>query len=535
MKLILNGLSLDKRMMHSVIQKMEGDEEINKLIKMADYKFDLIKKSFFNLWVMMVALGVLLEIFLNLLYLGFSINILTLIPIIWITLKIINLVRGIKNSYFSIRSNIDFYNYLESQKAPKKPFDLWGFFISNLSDSHSIIPTSKLFQEDIKYIYCGKPYYEIEFIDSILISFSPEIDKKHKLKKKFVEFYKKHAEVTFENEFKKEYFDYTNKRLLQSRYVFGIYFLSNFLYYIIENGSMGKFNFIFSKQINNNKKEFAKECIKLSGDPEITLFNEHNLVQNCIEITIENVFITNDEIPKTIAKNEILIPFKRYIGLPTKYIEENGRTKKIIDGDLVLPEIPALKNNNIIDVYSLGGAEHNLPLLHIVNCHRYLLKNNRTFGIAENRFDYSSSEVDKSISFKIGASHFVYGINTYVRHSIIKDIKKDHSNQAEVFRLNIKYYDMSYNIFCFYGYSAPMTRIAFLKFLHETKNNNLIIEDKSLRLFKVDDVDKDGNKTNFYDSDFLHEWDRLDCMNEPEKFKDILDKVKIYELRHDSS
>lgn len=43
---------------------------------------------------------------------------------------------------------------MRDPKAPRRPLDIWNFFVSNLSDSHSLIPATKLLDDDdIKYIF----------------------------------------------------------------------------------------------------------------------------------------------------------------------------------------------------------------------------------------------------------------------------------------------------------------------------------------------------------------------------------------------
>lgn len=533
MKIILNGLSLDKRVMQEVIQQIDDDREIKRLIKTARTNFR--RKLCVLVLCIVTALLVIISKFYEILSQNIFVGSFLIIILIglWTAAQLFNLSRGILNSIPGFNK---YSLYLLSKKSPKKPLDLWNFFISNLSGSHTLIPASKILEgEDVKYIYCGQPYYEIKYVDSILLSVSPET------KKVFDKCYKKYSIKTFENEFEKTYFGTgNNRKVLQSGYVFGIFFFSKFLHKIIENKSEEniKFYFRFSAKVDEDKKEYARECIKLSSDPERTLFECDDSTPT-IDITIEDIFVLGDEIPKNIpkilipfqrcvskriAKNEILIPFKRYIALPTKYIKEGETDKKVVDGNLILPEIPSLKIHKNVDIYSMGGAEHNLPLLHIINCHRYLLGKNRSFGIAENIFDDPHNYT--AIKFHIGASQFVYGINLGVRHGMVKNIKEDNSNQAEVFRLKIKEDDICYDIYSFYGYSAPMTRIAFLKFLYEIKNNSKTKskpEENNYKLYQVD-INDGGN---IYSSNFLADWDKLDCMNEPDRFKDLLDKIKI--------
>lgn len=513
MKVILNGLSLDKTMMHNVIQKMEDDKEIKNLIKKA--RFDLIIGILISVFVISIFLSIIFEkLSIFLITFGtLTFGTLAFATFLQWLLPYFNILRGFSKTSKDLK---DYIKFIFSSNSPKKPLDLWGFFISNLSDSHSLIPALKLAEKDIKYIYCGQPYYEIKFIDSILFSISPKMEEKYSIKKTYSKFYKLFAMKTFKNEMEKKIFQYRTRELLQSKYVFGIFYLSNFLYEIIKNKSNKRFNFKIADKIGD-KYEYAKECIKLSSDPERTLFNQDSTLKT-IDITVENIFMLKDKIPKKIAKNEILIPFKRYIALPTRYVE--GNYKRFADGDIILPEIPAFTKNEStdIDIYSLGGAEHNLPFLHIVNCHRYLSKGSRKFGIVENKFDAPLDEKKhRYIDFRVGASHFVYGINNEVRHRMIEDIseEKDNSNQAEVFRLKIN----NYNIYSFYGYSAPMTRIAFLKFLCEMKNEDskFIPKENEFRLYEVDIKES----KNIYESEFINEWDRLDCMNEPEKFSMI--------------
>lgn len=199
MKVILNGLSLDKTIMHNVIQKMEDDKEIKNLIKKA--RIDLIIGILISVFAILIFLGIIfgkLSIFL------ITFGTLTFATFILWLLPYFNILRG----FFKTSKDLkEYIKFIFSSNSPKKPLDLWGFFISNLSDSHSLIPALKLAEKDIKYIYCGQPYYEIKFIDSILFSISPKMEEKYSIKKTYSKFYKLFAMKTFKNEMEKKFFN----------------------------------------------------------------------------------------------------------------------------------------------------------------------------------------------------------------------------------------------------------------------------------------------------------------------------------------
>lgn len=571
MKIILNGLTLDKEKMHNVIKSIDDDADIKKLIRTSRYN---VHGKF--LWTFVLGL---IPLILYVYYQFFSIkqmliedsisatainylNTYYMYVVIPIVLYLINDFRSfiirIKNSTNEV---FEYLIFIFDKKSPRRPLDMWGFFLSNLSDSHSLIPATKLLDDNIKYIYCGLPYYDVEYIDSILIRVTP------KIKKTYVKFYKDFAIESYDNVRKN--IIRGEKKILQTKHVFGIFFFSKFLFTILQDhvAENGKLIINFNLSLKNEKKlEFIKECVKLCSDPNITSFDSGSSDKESINIIVEDIFMLRDKKPK-LRKNQILIPFKRFIALPINY-GGNSKYKKPVDSNLILPEIPefyssknmkneAVEESNetvganiselkpkesVIKIYSMGGTEHNLPLLHIVNHHRWSKKDSRFFGIAENKFDEAIIEKEDEISqqikrnsrekrekleYNVGASHFVFGINAKVRHRNL-----GFNNEAEVFRFKIKN-DRTYDILSFYGYSAPMTRIALLKYLHEVKINpetpfepkleeNGEESDGAYKLYRV------GNENdNIFDSEFLAHWDKFDCMNNPSKFHELSKDIEI--------
>lgn len=519
LKIILNGLHLDKELQQEVIQLMAIDSDIKRLIRTGKRQ----------IWSQLFVLGfILLASIAGITFRTFDILSETLIPaaltmttvagilclIIFHLSQYWTAFRGLFKGYPEF---LRYCGFILSGRSPKGPLGLWSMFISGLSDSHALVPATMVFKGDTKFIYCGQPYYKIEFIDSILISTSRDIKEKYKI------FLKNFSKETFIHKFEgRPPFDFKVKELTQSKNVFGIFFLSKFLYELIKikDGKVDvdkKFYFDFSDDLKDNEKiEFAKECIKLSCDPSTTFFGElptNNA--NIIKIKVENIFTLKDmkdgRIPtkKKLSENQTLIPFKRFIALPVKYETQiDGKIKPLVDRNLILPSLPESSEHS--KIYAMGGAEHNLSLLHIINLHRELNMNDRTFGIAENAFDQPEySKISKcNIKFRVGASHFVYGINSIVRNRILDNIEANNSNEAEVFKLEINQHE----IYCFYGYSAPMTRIAFLKFLYEYENkeSKYIPGINSPKCYSVlIDTPK------LYGSKFLKEWDANDCMNNP--------------------
>lgn len=591
MKVILNGLTLDKNESHKVIKSIANDSDIKKLLRKG--RNDIHRKF------LIYGIFVISEILLYLLY-NFYSNEQTLNSDIGVIISniisyfythaifvtiVIFLYLLLDSLYFTFKTKKivgdiwKYFKYIIDKKSPRRPLDIWSFFVSNLSDSHSLISATKLLNDDIKYIYCGLPYYGVEYIDSILIEVAPEI------KKMYPKFYKNFAIESYNNFLKNKIHE--DRKILQSKYVFGIFFFSRFLFKVLhdemEKKEKIKFHFEFSLE-NETKLEYAKEIVKLCSDPTITSFNNDSSDNESINIIIKDIIKLDDEKPKLSNNNQILIPFKRFIALPINY-GKSDEYKKRVDGNLILPEIPdffSLNNmkdetileeedsketgeretsfvdseESVIEIFSMGGTEHNLPLLHIINHHRWSTKKSRFFGIAENKFDEAiikakDDEISKkiksnsredilgnNIEYNVGASHFVFGINAQVRQRIIqKDDKEKFNNEAEVFRLKIEN-DRTYDILSFYGYSAPMTRISFLKYLHEICSDSdtpfkpkLVENGEELygayQLYRVG-VENDD----IFKSDFLAKWDKFDCMNHPWKFYELTGEVKLVPKRH---
>ena len=205
--------------MQEVIQQIDDDREIKRLIKTAKTNFR--RKLCVLVLCIVTALLVIISKFYEILSQNIFVGSFLIIILIglWTAAQLFNLSRGI---FKSVRDFIKYSLYLLSKKSPKKPLDLWSFFISNLSGSHTLIPASKILEgEDVKYIYCGQPYYEIKYVDSILLSVSPET------KKIFDRCYKKYSIKTFENEFEKTYFGPGN-RYCKADMFLGFSFSANF-------------------------------------------------------------------------------------------------------------------------------------------------------------------------------------------------------------------------------------------------------------------------------------------------------------------
>jgi hypothetical protein len=130
----------------------------------------------------------------------------------------------------------------------------------------------------------------------------------------------------------------------------------------------------------------------------------------------------------------IRIPIKRYVALPNDDTADNL---------IICP----------------GGAEQNLALLHYVNKHRWHPDSSMKIGISENHFDdYHNT------NFQIGTEGFVYGITNNMKGRELRNNR----NRAEIMSFDIG----DTKIVSIYGYSAPMTKIASLKFIDCLANDN---------------------------------------------------------------
>lgn len=424
----------------------------------------------------------------------------------------------------------------------KKPFDLWHLFESNLSDASTFVEFQKYIQKikrnniETHFVYCGLPYYKVWFVESILL----RIDGVENLQEKYAAFFASYAEHVKAILSKKiNEFDCVNRRSNLSRFGFGIKFLSGFLHHLCHQDS--KYNTEF-KEKNLPENEELKKKNKVLRKLGLQIYKlcsaPSNIASSDIQVTVEDIYgigfsLSLNANSTVITDPDLIrIPLLRFFALPNYDIFSLPNTDE--QNDFVkYPYLPPFQDNNNIGIIFVGGAEHNLPLLHIVNELRWEQGSKRKYLIAENMFD-DQIEIK---SFRLGTENIVYGINSQMRW------REDNANEAEVFgfgwKETIGEQEKNFQVYSVYGFSAPMTKIAFLSLVALLYENNkgdlaakldnehlkrLIPETNTSIAYELGDIKK---RTDFYESNILKYFDENDMMNNPDSINNILLKIKV--------
>lgn len=535
--LILNGLTLDKVLFNNILKMVENDRHIRYAREKVGES--VRKKMAVNIASELCNLATSFSIGAGFIAGVPGVSILALLAFAGSTI-----VTDIQGGLSSFAGEIDLTN--------KNNFDYWKIFFSNLSDTQTLI-SSTLQNRRTKQIYCDRPYYENKYIDSLLI----EIKCKGGINKREIKnLINKHIESVFYAEFICENIkldSYTKKRaeaILSKRGLFGIYFLSGLLWELYKDEEVA---FEYSKDLMtdgqslNKDGVFVRELMLLAGNPGKIKFcsegqgNNDNTIrligcddkisQDKSKGSFEDLFYGD---AKEDGYIRLLVPIKRIVSMPVSYakkLESLGRIPKPYESDIY--PLPDVFQEDDLLIFAVGGGEHNFPLVHLVNIMRYRDIENRRFGLLENAFDRQMrGQSAKALpEFMIAVEKFVSGLNAMARTRATSDALASstepqiYSNEAEVLRIEFNKRIEGYAI---YGYSAPMTRYAFLGLLYalDKRNNGLFIEDESGHKYKrtkycnfsltkiaVYCIGKD--KEDF--QKVMNEFDKMDGMNNFEK------------------
>lgn len=538
--LIMNGLSLDKAVFNDVLKRVANDRHIW-------YARDKIRQNYGDKKLLNRAKQI--SFFADLVGMHPGINVCSLLK-------------------YPADKTIDYIGKKLPEHAGKinpkykNNFDYWNLFLSNISDTQTLIsymePNTK-----IKQVFSGRPYYENKYIDSLFIEIklNDNIDE-NKIKNliiKHVEyiFYAEYICETLEQSFAEHSIIKKIKSVLSERGAFGIYFLSGFfneLYGDEEINFEFSTNLIDSTKGLNEEGAFIRELVLLAGNPGKINFHcekkssSDNIIR-LIKIDNEVSQLNSNKSLKQLFYNKktkdgflkLLLPIKRVISLPYSSLEAIKKMGKIpLAFEKDVHPLPEIFKEDDLQIISVGGGEHNLPLVHLVNVIRHKDMEERRFGFLENAFD-RNLRGDKNAfpEFMICLEKFVSGINSLARGREIIDssplpmITEAQSNEAEILKID---FNEKIGGFAVYGFSAPMTRYAFLALIYalDEENDNLFKDDKKHKYQRNEYINFTKSKSSvFYlgedEDSFIklrNEFDNLDIMNNSEK-KEI--KIKIIE------
>ena len=168
------------------------------------------------------------------------------------------------------------------------------------------------------------------------------------------------------------------------------------------------------------------------------------------------------------------IPIKIVLSLP---INKSGKA----DHNISLPALLD-SNNESINLLTVGGAEHNRGLAHLINKHRIYYKDNRLFGFMDNYFDFmhklsiavdsDKTSLRKKHNFFLGINQPVSGWNYIFNCRHDDEIGNSINNDIKLLGFRLKD-DPKINILSIYGFSASASVLGLQLLIAEFLERNL--------------------------------------------------------------
>lgn len=519
--LIMNGLTLDKGEFNDILKKIAGDRHIW-------YAMDYIRRMNRN----SKAIKTIKDI-IDFMGIAKAVDVLQIASLPLLAAKKITeyVSEKLPDCAKSESTNQDFEG--------KTNFDYWKLFLSNLSDTQTLLPAFVYSQAKsrpdekvtVKQLFCALPYYKNKYIDALRVEITLNNNKGitaervealiHShiisvsyaacIREKLSQFAKVYSA---DNELQSEI-----ERIisgLSDRSVFGLTFLSGLLKELYDNDDIV---FEFSSDLLKNENNvyhlnddgvFIRELIMQAGNPgKVKLCKElaQDPNKNIIKVigldqttsrekkknSIRDLFIYTDE-----NKLSLCIPIKRIISVPVSYLKQMQTINYMLEHnpcDENIYPLPECFKKDDVEIFSIGGGEHNLPLVHLINLLRYKYRDERHFGFIENAFDLelkrkTANDFNCYPEFLIGLETAVKGVNRLIRQreTVVIDEQeamdanlklmdlKSMSHVAEILSIEYDYADGGSKKkicgYAVYGFSAAATRFALLGLLYALDEQN---------------------------------------------------------------
>lgn len=226
-------------------------------------------------------------------------------------------------------------------------------------------------------------------------------------------------------------------------------------------------------------------------------------------------------------KFKIKVPVKLFISLPVRYESKKIKHAKklkfkkersyfsekkqiykaqnVADKDMLLPPrvLHDVDDGGQLTILTVGGIEHNRPLMHLINIHRQQHSKKRTLGFFDNVFDFEHKEKSKGKArargyFLMGVNQPVSGLNSIFLQRenqeeksistcaklIYFNIAGDKDNKRIIVKKNKKNKKnkkiISYQVISIYGFSALASAFATLYTVYKFKD--AVLDNKNLAL-----------------------------------------------------
>ncbi len=236
---------------------------------------------------------------------------------------------------------------------------------------------------------------------------------------------------------------------------------------------------LVNSQIKNNDIELSQTLLKddyfynMFMELKDTSYDDNeklNLIENKYIRTVDydanknhSLYITTDEKKEYVY---IKVPIKMMLSLPIDSEKNPSNT-------LYLPGCLTPLNDTTVDVLTVGGAEHNRGLAHLINKHRLEKREDRLFGFMDNYFDFEYKlEIDTKDSkykhnFFMGLNQPVSGWNYYLAQRHNDDEGYSVNGSIKYLHFKLKDKDRQINIVSIYGFSAISSVLAIHMFIAE--------------------------------------------------------------------
>jgi hypothetical protein len=124
--------------------------------------------------------------------------------------------------------------------------------------------------------------------------------------------------------------------------------------------------------------------------------------------------------------------------------------------DIAIPNNVNIKSINDIDILTVGGAEHNRALAHLINLYRLENKDKRIYGFMDNYFDFKlkvSREQHKH-DFLMGINQPVAGFNAILAQREINDDGESKNPKGKILSFKLINNNQKFHVLALYGFSA---------------------------------------------------------------------------------
>jgi len=240
-------------------------------------------------------------------------------------------------------------------------------------------------------------------------------------------------------------------------------------------------------------QQIARECVELACRPSAVSFAGKDAA-DLVVVGVRTVIGKTDRgapeyrVTGDIPESCVAIPLKRFVAYP-----HDGQ-------QLVLPSTPMRDAKGVVRVYTMGGLEHNLRMLHAG-------ANGRKLECFCESYAATCNGVWRS---RVSAPNFaeVYCLQW-----------SDRNRKTDVYGIN--------------GFSAPMSGIAFVRLAtavvaDRQTRRRFVPEPGQTVLYELPNQDSLARAEWYSEDPYLLEWDMRDLLNGPAAASEFLSRIRAH-------